>query len=67
MKAGTPIEVVISGKDKSNTIAGLLLQARKGDKPIGTFKITPPNNQIAQLLNCGTPGVSGNVFNSSLL
>lgn len=52
------MEVVISGTDSSNTIAGLLLQARKGDKPVGTFIITPPNDEIAQLLNCGTPGVS---------
>ncbi|KAL4715202.1 hypothetical protein ACJJTC_012249 [Scirpophaga incertulas] len=55
VKAGTPMEVVISGKAASNTIRGLLLQARHGDKPVGTFTV-PPNDPFAQLLNCGTPG-----------
>ncbi|CAH0404677.1 unnamed protein product [Chilo suppressalis] len=55
VKAGTPMEVVISGKGPSNTIRGLLLQARHGDKPVGTFTVAP-NDNFAQLLNCGTPG-----------
>ncbi|KAL0848994.1 hypothetical protein ABMA28_013376 [Loxostege sticticalis] len=54
VKAGTPMEVVISGKDASNTIRGLLLQARQGDKPVGTFAVQP--NDYFQLINCGTPG-----------
>lgn len=57
VKAGTPIEVVISGKDKTNTIAGLLMQARQGATPVGTFQIPLPND-YSQLLDCGTPGVS---------
>ncbi|CAG9784576.1 unnamed protein product [Diatraea saccharalis] len=55
VKAGQPMEVVISGKAPSDTIRGLLLQARDGDKPIGTFTVAP-NDEFAQLLNCGTPG-----------
>ncbi|XP_028179339.1 putative defense protein Hdd11 [Ostrinia nubilalis] len=56
VKAGSPLEVVISGKGASDTIRGLLLQARVGDKPVGTFTIPP--NEPFQLLNCGTAGNS---------
>ncbi|XP_026738101.1 putative defense protein Hdd11 [Trichoplusia ni] len=55
VKAGTPMEVVISGKTPKDTIRGLLLQARQGDKPVGTFTVAP-NDPFAQLLNCGQPG-----------
>lgn len=51
------MEVVISGKAAKDTIRGLLLQARQGDKPVGTFTVAP-NDQFAQLLDCGSPGVS---------
>ncbi|PZC83325.1 putative defense protein Hdd11 [Helicoverpa armigera] len=55
VKAGAPMEVVISGKAPSNTIRGLLLQARQGDKIVGKFTLKP-NDPFAQLLNCGEPG-----------
>lgn len=57
MKAGTPMEVTISGNTASNLIRGLLLEARLGDEAVGTFTL-PPNEQLVQLLNCGKPGVS---------
>ncbi|KAJ2944605.1 hypothetical protein O0L34_g3959 [Tuta absoluta] len=55
VKAGQPMQVVISGKSASNTIGGLLLQARVGNKPVGTFSV-PAGDRFAQLLNCGSPG-----------
>ncbi|CAH1645074.1 unnamed protein product [Spodoptera littoralis] len=54
-KAGTPLEIVISGNGPTDTIRGLLVQARAGDKPIGKFTLKP-NDPFAQLLNCGEPG-----------
>lgn len=57
MKAGTPMEVVITGKSGKDQIRGLLLQARQGDKPVGKFTLAP-NDPFAQILNCGEPGVS---------
>ncbi|XP_047987245.1 putative defense protein Hdd11 [Leguminivora glycinivorella] len=54
-KAGSPIEVVITGKAPSNTMRGLLLQARKGDEIVGKFTLKP-NDRFAQLMNCGEPG-----------
>lgn len=51
------MEVVITGKGPANTIRGLLLQARLGDKIVGKFTLKPSDN-FAQLLNCGEPGVS---------
>uniref|UniRef100_A0AAU6PAZ2 Venom peptide n=1 Tax=Comana monomorpha TaxID=1555636 RepID=A0AAU6PAZ2_9NEOP len=55
VKAGSPMEVVISTSDPTKLMKGILLQARDGDKPIGTFTLAP-NDNFAQLLNCGTPG-----------
>ncbi|XP_052757876.1 putative defense protein Hdd11 [Galleria mellonella] len=55
VKAGTPMEVVISGKQPNNTIRGLLLQARQGNNIVGTFTVAP-NDPFAQLLDCGSPG-----------
>ncbi|XP_059059285.1 putative defense protein Hdd11 [Achroia grisella] len=55
IKAGTPMEVVISGKQANDTIKGLLLQARQGNNIVGTFNVAP-NDPFAQLLDCGTPG-----------
>ncbi|GBP38061.1 Putative defense protein Hdd11-like [Eumeta japonica] len=55
VKAGTPMEVVITGKTPSDTMRGLLLQARLGNEPVGSFKIPSAASDFAQLLNCGTP------------
>ncbi len=55
VKAGTPMEVVISTDDPKMLMKGLLLQARHGNDPIGTFTISPKDN-FSQLLNCGAPG-----------
>ncbi|CAH2066335.1 unnamed protein product, partial [Iphiclides podalirius] len=57
VRVGTPIEVTISGASPSDTMRGLLLQARKGEDIVGTFTLDP-NDQFAQLLNCGSPGNS---------
>ncbi|KPJ11927.1 hypothetical protein RR48_09864 [Papilio machaon] len=55
VRAGTPMEVTISGNKPSDTMRGILLQARKGDDIVGTFTLDP-NDSFAQLLNCGAPG-----------
>ncbi|CAH2265238.1 jg19782 [Pararge aegeria aegeria] len=55
VKAGTPMEVTISGKTASNTIRGLMLQARAGDKIVGTFKVDP-NDPLAQPMKCDVQG-----------
>nr|WDQ26754.1 venom peptide [Acharia stimulea] len=54
VKAGTPVEVVIAAKDSSKPMKGILLQARHGDEPIGTFTV-PADDIFAQTLNCGSP------------
>ncbi|XP_028034065.1 putative defense protein Hdd11 [Bombyx mandarina] len=55
VKAGTPMEVVISGNKPENIIRGLLLEARQGNNIVGKFTLNP-NDQFAKLLNCGEPG-----------
>ncbi|CAG5056622.1 unnamed protein product [Parnassius apollo] len=55
VRAGTPLEITISGVKPSDTIRGLLMQARKGEEIVGTFTVDP-NDPFAQLLNCGTAG-----------
>ncbi|XP_068621395.1 putative defense protein Hdd11 [Battus philenor] len=55
VRAGTPLEVTISGNKPTDTMRGLLLQARKGEDIVGTFTVDP-NDSFAQLLNCGSPG-----------
>ncbi|KAJ8726206.1 hypothetical protein PYW07_000904 [Mythimna separata] len=62
VKAGTPMEVVVSGNTPANKIRGLLVEARnvKPKVPIvpeilGTWTLAP-NEKVAQLLNCGAPG-----------
>lgn len=59
--AGTPMEVTISGNKPENTMRGVLLQARKGDKIVGKFTLDD-NDNFAQLLDCGEPGVSTNII-----
>ncbi|XP_047544731.1 putative defense protein Hdd11 [Vanessa atalanta] len=55
VKAGTPMQVTISGKTANDTIRGIMLQARAGDKIVGTFKVDP-NHPLAQTMNCGVDG-----------
>ncbi|KAJ8729585.1 hypothetical protein PYW08_001166 [Mythimna loreyi] len=57
VKAGTPMEVVVTGKGPANTIRGILFQARdvQTDKIVGTFTLKP-SEKVLQLLNCGEPG-----------
>ncbi|KAG6459360.1 putative defense protein Hdd11-like [Manduca sexta] len=55
VKAGTPMQVTISGKKPENTMRGILLQARQGDKIVGKFTLDD-NDSFAQLLDCGEPG-----------
>ncbi|XP_053607052.1 putative defense protein Hdd11 [Plodia interpunctella] len=54
VKAGSPMELTISGKSPSDKIRGLLLQARSGEDIVGSFKVEP-NDPVVQLLNCGKP------------
>nr|P0C963.1 RecName: Full=Putative defense protein 2; Short=DFP-2; Flags: Precursor [Antheraea mylitta] len=55
VKAGDSIEVTISGKTAKDTMRGILLEARQGDKIVGTWTVKP-NDNFSQLLNCGEPG-----------
>ncbi|CAO1306262.1 unnamed protein product [Diamesa serratosioi] len=52
IRAGETIEVTISGKGATDLIKGLLVQARVGSTPIGTFDVSSSSN-ILQLLDCG--------------
>jgi hypothetical protein len=52
LKAGETIKVTIQGKTAEDTIKGLIVQARVGDTPVGSFDTTP-SSQYIQLLNCG--------------
>nr|Q5MGQ0.1 RecName: Full=Putative defense protein 1; Short=DFP-1; Flags: Precursor [Lonomia obliqua]AAV91350.1 defense protein 1 [Lonomia obliqua] len=55
VKAGKSVEVVISGKTPEDTMLGILLEARQGDKIVGTWNVAP-DDDFAQLLDCGAPG-----------
>ncbi|KAG7311689.1 hypothetical protein JYU34_002743 [Plutella xylostella] len=57
VKAGQPLQVVISGRGASNTIRGLLLQARQGGKPVGKFTVAP-NDSFAKTVDCGGPATA---------
>ncbi|KAJ0181689.1 hypothetical protein K1T71_002411 [Dendrolimus kikuchii] len=57
VKAGTPMKVTISGKTPSDTIKGILLQAREVSDNVnilGKF-IVPADHPMAQTMNCGQP------------
>nr|AIC33904.1 defensin [Antheraea pernyi] len=53
MKAGDSIEVTISGNTPEDFFRGILLEARQGDKIVGTWTV---NDDFSQLLDCGEPG-----------
>ncbi|CAK1549725.1 unnamed protein product [Leptosia nina] len=56
VKAGTPMQVTISGKTASDTIRGIMLQARSGeDKPVGVFTVSP-SDPLARLMKCDNKG-----------
>nr|AJW81891.1 putative defense protein [Actias selene] len=55
VKAGHSVDVVVSGKTPEDFFRGILLQARQGDKIVGTWTI-PPTDTYSQLMNCGEPG-----------
>ncbi|VVC99469.1 unnamed protein product [Leptidea sinapis] len=43
VKAGEQIQVTVSGMSPSDTVKGLMMQARAGEKPVGTFNIEDSN------------------------
>ncbi|XP_023954753.1 putative defense protein Hdd11 [Bicyclus anynana] len=56
VKAGTPMEVTISGKSSKDTIRGIMLQVRgSDDKIVGTFKVDPQDS-ISQPMKCDAQG-----------
>ncbi|XP_045769699.1 putative defense protein Hdd11-like [Maniola jurtina] len=55
VKAGTPMEVTISGNSAADTIRGIMLQARAGAKIVGTFKVDP-DDRLARLMKCDVQG-----------
>lgn len=52
IRAGDTVLVTIKGRKNDDLIKGLLVQARVGDTPIGSFDVSPSREYI-QLLNCG--------------
>lgn len=52
IKSGQGVTVTVQGNTPSDTIKGLLCQARVGETPVGSFDIPPSNNYI-QTLSCG--------------
>lgn len=52
VREGDKIEITIRGKGSNNVIEGLLVQARSGDTPIGSFDVSS-SRQYIQVLNCG--------------
>lgn len=52
-RSGETIKITIKGKNAENVIKGLLVQARVGETPIGSFDASPSANYI-QTLDCGT-------------
>lgn len=58
IRAGETVTVNIRGKSADDVIKGLLVQARVGDTPIGTFDVSP-SRQYIQTIDCGSArGVS---------
>lgn len=57
IRSGETIEVVIKGKTNEDNFKGLMVQARVGNTPIGSFDVSP-TKQWLQLLDCGSVGVS---------
>ncbi|XP_045511450.1 putative defense protein Hdd11 [Colias croceus] len=56
VKAGTPMQITISGKSASDTIRGIMLQARtSNDKPVGTFTVDA-NDSLARVMKCDNDG-----------
>lgn len=57
IKSGETVLVTIKGKTNDDNFKGLIVQARVGETPIGTFDVSP-SQQWLQLLDCGSRGVS---------
>ncbi|XP_050675501.1 putative defense protein Hdd11 [Leptidea sinapis] len=55
VKAGEQIQVTVTGKSPSDTVRGLMMQARAGDKPVGTFTIDS-TNKLVRLMKCDNNG-----------
>lgn len=58
IRAGETIQIIIKGRSADDVIKGILVQARVGETPIGSFDASPSSQHI-QLLDCGNSrGVS---------
>ncbi|XP_055643172.1 putative defense protein Hdd11 [Toxorhynchites rutilus septentrionalis] len=57
IKSGQGVTVTVQGNSPSDTIKGLLCQARVGETPVGSFDV-PPSNNLIQTLNCGNSKTS---------
>ncbi|CAH2104874.1 unnamed protein product [Euphydryas editha] len=55
LKAGSSMTVTISGKSANDTIRGLMVQARVGDKIVGTFKVDP-KDRLVKTMKCTVDG-----------
>jgi Reeler domain len=53
IRAGESVLITIKGRKSDDVIKGLLVQARVGDTPIGSFDVSPSREYI-QILNCGS-------------
>ncbi|CRL00397.1 CLUMA_CG013664, isoform A [Clunio marinus] len=52
IRAGETVGITIRGRSNDDTFKGLLVQARVGDTPIGSFDVSP-SRQYIQTLSCG--------------
>lgn len=67
VKAGTPMQVTVSGKSAKDTIRGIMVQARAGDTIVGTWKVDK-QDRISQLMKCNVQGVSlGHFYSRAIL
>jgi len=53
IRAGETVTVTIKGRTQEDSFKGLLVQARVGDQPIGTFDVSQSRQHI-QTLDCGS-------------
>lgn len=53
IKAGDQVRVTIRGRTPDDSFKGLLVQARIGDTPVGSFDVSP-SRQYIQTLSCGS-------------
>lgn len=52
IRGGEKVTITITGKSQDDTFKGLLVEARVGDTPVGSFDVSQ-SRQYIQTLDCG--------------